>query len=123
MSSSPSPHARAKNWGRKHVPSTVGVGKETGSVARILTSGLGSMDEELGMTICTTSYPDRLKTLKLDSLQRRRDRYTIIYMFKIKCGLVPSEKQRLYVEAKVRQEKRTLLILLHGSQTVQLLTS
>ena len=40
MSSSPSPHARAKNWGRKHVPSTVGVGKETGSVARILTSGL-----------------------------------------------------------------------------------
>ena len=38
MSSSPSPHARAKNWGRKHVPSTVGVGKETGSVARILTS-------------------------------------------------------------------------------------
>ena len=39
MSSSPSPHARAKNWGRKHVPSTVGVGKETGSVARILTSG------------------------------------------------------------------------------------
>ena len=36
------------------------------------------------------SYPDRLKTLKLDSLQRRRDRYTIIYMFKIKCGLVPN---------------------------------
>jgi ribonuclease P/MRP protein subunit RPP40 len=37
-------------------------------------------DEQLGMTICTTSYEDRLKTLKLDSLQRRRDRYTIIYI-------------------------------------------
>ena len=47
-------------------------------------------DADLGMTICTTPYPSRLKLLKLSSLQRRRDRYTIIYMFKIKCGAVPN---------------------------------
>ena len=47
-------------------------------------------DDQLGFTICSTSYPDRLKTLKLLSLQRRRDRYTIIYMFKVKVQLVPN---------------------------------
>ena len=36
-------------------------------------------DEELGMTICKTSYAERLKALKLHSLQRRRERY-IIYV-------------------------------------------
>ena len=47
-------------------------------------------DEDLGFTICKTSYEDRLKALKLHSLQRRRERYIIIYMFKIKIGLVPN---------------------------------
>ena len=47
-------------------------------------------DQELGMTLCTTRYPARLKALKLLSLQRRRDRYLIIYMFKIKNDLVPN---------------------------------
>ena len=47
-------------------------------------------DDELGMTICNVSYPDRLKALKLYSLQRRRERYIILYMFKIKIGLVPN---------------------------------
>ena len=47
-------------------------------------------DEELGITLCNTSYPERLKLLKIDSLQRRRERYTILYMQKIKLGLVPN---------------------------------
>ena len=47
-------------------------------------------DEELGMTISNTTYTERLKALKIYSLQRRRDRYTIIYMHKIKLGLVPN---------------------------------
>ena len=47
-------------------------------------------DEELGMTICVTPYPERLKALKLQSLQRRRERYLILYMAKIKLGLVPN---------------------------------
>ena len=47
-------------------------------------------DEQLGMTICTVPYPERLKALKIYSLQRRRERYIIMYMFKIKLGLVPN---------------------------------
>ena len=47
-------------------------------------------DEKLGMTICNVSYPDRLKALKIYSLQRRRERYIIMYMYKIKLGLVPN---------------------------------
>ena len=47
-------------------------------------------DEELGMTVTNTTYAERLKALKLLSLQRRRERYTIIYMHKIKLGLVPN---------------------------------
>ena len=42
------------------------------------------------MTLCNVSHPERLKALKLYSLQRRRERYIIIYMFKIKIGLVPN---------------------------------
>ena len=47
-------------------------------------------DEELGMTICNVTYEERLKALKLHSLQRRRERYLIMYMYKIKIGLVPN---------------------------------
>ena len=36
------------------------------------------------------SYWDRLSTLKLYSLQRRRERYIIIYVWKILEGLVPN---------------------------------
>ena len=36
------------------------------------------------------SYSKRLETLKLYSLQRRRDRYSIIYVWKIAEGLVPN---------------------------------
>ena len=47
-------------------------------------------DEALGFTICNTSYSQRLKELKLYSLQRRRERYTIVYMNKMKLGLAPN---------------------------------
>ena len=47
-------------------------------------------DQELGMTICNVPYEERLKALKLHSLQRRRERYLIIYMYKIKIGLLPN---------------------------------
>ena len=47
-------------------------------------------DAQLDMTICNVSYGERLKQLKLYSLQRRRERYVIIYMHKIKLGLVPN---------------------------------
>ena len=38
----------------------------------------------------TYSYADRLSMLKLYSLQRRRDRYTIIYVWKILESIVPN---------------------------------
>ena len=41
-----------------------------------------------GMT--NLSYPERLTVLKLYSLQRRRERYIIIYVWKILEGLVPN---------------------------------
>ena len=37
------------------------------------------------------NYWDRLASLKLMSLQRRRERYIIIYMWKIKEGSVPND--------------------------------
>ena len=36
------------------------------------------------------SYNERLKALKLYSLQRRRERYCIIYVWKVLEGLVPN---------------------------------
>ena len=36
------------------------------------------------------SYPERLTALKLYSLQRRRERYIILYVWKILEGLVPN---------------------------------
>jgi len=43
---------------------------------------------ELEMLICTTDYPSRLKELKIYSLQRRRERYMIIYVYKIVIQLI-----------------------------------
>ena len=40
--------------------------------------------------VCFLSYSKRLEVLKLYSLQRRRERYDIIYVWKITEGLVPN---------------------------------
>ena len=47
-------------------------------------------DKELGMYVCEVSYWERLQILKIYSLHRRRDRYLILYLFKILNGLVPN---------------------------------
>ena len=47
-------------------------------------------NEEVGHAVCYSNYEHRLKELKLYSLQRRRDRYIIIYIFKIAHGYVPN---------------------------------
>ena len=46
-------------------------------------------NDTTGHTECIVDYWDRLKKLKLNSLQRRRDRYMICYMYKIHIGMVP----------------------------------
>ena len=47
-------------------------------------------DMTLQMPICSVSYPERLRRLKIYSLQRRRERYIIMYMYKIVINLVPN---------------------------------
>ena len=44
--------------------------------------------------MCFLSYSKRLEVLKLYSLQRRRERYDIIYVWKIIEGLVPNLSDR-----------------------------
>ena len=46
-------------------------------------------NEELGYYECTVDYWQRLKQLKIYSLERRRERYMIMYMHQIHSGLVP----------------------------------
>ena len=47
-------------------------------------------DQSRGMLVCVASYEERLKTLGIYSLERRRERYMILYIFKIIIGLVPN---------------------------------
>lgn len=47
-------------------------------------------DHALGMPICTYEYHSRLSILKIYSLERRRERYMILYVFKILIELVPN---------------------------------
>ena len=47
-------------------------------------------DEESGLSECTIDYWKRLEQLKLYSLERRRDRYLIMYMYKIHIEAIPN---------------------------------
>lgn len=47
-------------------------------------------NQNLNLSICTTDYWQRLKFLKLYSLERRRERYLILYMYKIIIGIHPN---------------------------------
>ena len=49
-----------------------------------------SHDDNLQIPIITTSYHERLKMLTIYSLQRQRERYAIIYIYKIVIQLVPN---------------------------------
>ena len=62
-------------------------------VQRKFTSKMGifqTYDETLNMPVCRVEYHERLRRLNLFSLERRRDRYIIIYIYKIIIGLVPN---------------------------------
>ena len=53
------------------------------------------MDPATGTLDCTTTYDQRLQQLKLYSLQRRRERYLILYLAQIASGLVPNPGDRI----------------------------
>ena len=68
------------------------------NVQRRFTSRFGCFLEyniALGTMQCTVNYPERLQRLNIFSLQRRRERYLIIYMYKIIIGIVPNPGLRL----------------------------
>ena len=46
-------------------------------------------NDDTGHTECYVDYWERLKRLKLYSLERRRERYMIMYMYQIHLGMVP----------------------------------
>ena len=63
------------------------------SVQRRFTSRFAQFqayNEDLQMPVCTIEYHERLKKLNIYSLQRRREWYIIIYMYKIIIGMVPN---------------------------------
>ena len=63
------------------------------SVQRRFTSRITQFNvynEDLGFPVCVVDYWSRLKELKIFSLERRRERYMIIYIYKIIIGLCPN---------------------------------
>jgi len=61
------------------------------SVQRMFTSKFScflTYDEVQQRPICTIDYQERIRSLKIYSLKRRRERYIIIYTYKIIIGLV-----------------------------------
>ena len=63
------------------------------SVQRRFTSRFAEFneyDEELGMLKCTVNYWERINRLRIFSLERRRERYMILYIYKIMIGLCPN---------------------------------
>ena len=52
------------------------------------------------------SYWDRLKKLNLYSLERRRERYTILYVYKIYRGIAPNfESERWTIKTKYSERR------------------
>ena len=63
-------------------PSTLGEIRSVESIQRFFTSKIDCLNSEF--------YWSRLKKLALYSLERRRERYIILYIFKIMKGIVPN---------------------------------
>ena len=64
-------------------------------------------------------YYERLKGLQLQSLQRRRERYIVIYMWKIKHGLCPNDLEISFSDSNGRSGPlATIPSLVRGSRAV-----
>ena len=62
-------------------------------VQRKFTSRFGCFNadnERIGSTRCSCDYWERLRELRIFSLERRRERYMILYLYKVVIGLVPN---------------------------------
>ena len=65
-----------------------------------------TFDPAMQSFVCTTPYWSRLKTLHLFSLQRRRERYIILYLVKVINGLVPNPGNRIQIHYNARTKYR-----------------
>ena len=83
-------------------------------------------DDNLQMLVCTTNYWERLNKLKIYSLQRRRDRYQILLLYKMIIGIHPcigfnysdikySERRNLTITPIHNKGKRTWVKTLRGN--------
>ena len=82
-------------------PVTLGKIRSLESVQRNFTSKIAGMKD--------FNYWDRLLHLKLYSLERRRERYIIIYIFKVILGLSPNFDNHSYAISTFVSERRGLL--------------
>ena len=63
-------------------------------------------DPVLQMPICTTNYWDRLKDLKLFSLERRRERFAILYVYRFIIGIIHLDCFKVFVERGIKVQRR-----------------
>ena len=90
-------------------PSKIGEIQQLESVQRSFTRRIAGMGD-LG-------YWDRLKALSLMSLQRRRERYILIHMWKIRCGATSNDLLIEFVENDRLGPQATIPALFKGSST------
>ena len=62
--------------------------------------------EEQQRYICTTDYWERLKDLKIYSLERRRERFAILYVYRVLIGLLDFQWFQVYMERGIRVRPR-----------------
>ena len=94
------------------------------SVQRKFTSRFAEFnvyDEEQGIHVCQVNYNERLKKLKINSLERRRERYMILFLHKIIIGEYPNPGLDLTSVQRITRQgiKITQKIDLHAPDWVQ----
>ena len=75
------------------------------SVQRLFTSKFAcflTFDEDLQRFICRVEYHKRLQRLKVYSLERRRERYMILYIYKIIIGLIDNPGLEIQYNARTK---------------------
>ena len=90
------------------------------SVQRSFTSKFScfqTYDNNLEMPICTTNYATRLRILRIYSLQRRRERYAIIYIYKIIRKLIPNPGLHITHRSRTKYYIKPKLNLRNNSQS------
>ena len=63
-------------------------------------------DEELQMYVCNVDYRQRLKDLKIYSLERRRERFAILYVYRTLIGLLDFQWFEVFLERGIRVQPK-----------------